>query len=29
VYNTEEPFSIDKYNVLLRKMRENQPGRRG
>ena len=29
VYNTEEPFSIDKYNVLLRKMREKAPGRRG
>ncbi len=29
VYSMEEPFSIDKYNVLLREMRNNQPGSRG
>jgi hypothetical protein len=29
VYNIEEPFNIDKYNVLLGEMRNNQPWSRG
>ena len=29
VYNIEEPFNIDKYNVLFGEMRNNQPWSRG